>query len=227
MRIAICEDEEVMAKKIWNYFFGRNDVEAKYYLNPLDFLQQCKDGEKFDVLLCDICMKPMDGIRLCKEVRELDSEIYIVFITNYLEYAPQGYEVGAFRYLLKPVTESAVERVLREIREDIAKTSKILIKTAEGSIILNEQDILYIEIRDKEAYIYYNNEDVVILAKSLGEIEEYLKGDSFYRIHRKYLVNLDRVREFDQYRLTLDNGKSLPISKRRAAEFKKVLYNFL
>lgn len=227
MKIAICEDEEVMAKKIWNLFFDRTNIEAKYYLNPIELLEQCKKGEKYDVLFCDVCMEPMDGIQLCKEIRRINSQVYIVFITNYIEFAPQGYEVEAFRYLLKPVTEETVGKVLQEIREDMVKTSKVALKTSEGSIILDGKDILYAEIKDKEAYVYYNNEDNVIVGKSLGELEEQLKGFSFFRIHRKYLVNLNRVREFDQYRLTMDSGKSLPISKRRVVEFKKALYDFL
>lgn len=226
MRIAICEDEEVMAKKLWNLLFDKPDVEAKCFVSPLELLKSYETGERYDILFCDAVMEPMDGIQLCKQIRKLDHEVYIVFITNYIEFAPQGYEVGAFRYLLKPITKETVEKVLAEIKEDMDKTSKVLLKTAEGSIILRGQDILYAEIQDKEACVYYNG-DTVIVNKSLGELEEYFKPHAFFRIHRKYLVNLERVMEFDQTHLTLDNGKNLPISNRKAADFKKALYHLL
>lgn len=226
MKIAICEDEEIMAKKLWTLLFDKHDIEAKCFINPQKLLESYESGERYDILFCDAVMEPIDGIQLCKQIRKLDSEVYIVFITNYIEFAPQGYEVGAFRYLLKPITNDAVEKVILEIKEDMEKTSKVLLKTAEGNIILKAQDILYVEISDKEACIHYNG-DTVIINKSLGELEEQLKHYSFFRIHRKYLVNLERVMEFDQTLLTLDNGKSLPISKRKAAEFKKALYHLL
>lgn len=59
---------------------------------------------------------------------------------------------------------------------------------------MKEQDILYAEIRDKEACIYYDG-DTVTINRSLGELEETLNPDAFFRIHRKYLVNLERVQE--------------------------------
>lgn len=226
MRIAICEDEEVMAEKIWSYFFEKTDIEAEYFLNPKQLLAEYEAGKQFDVLFCDAYMKPMDGITLCKKLREYDTNLYIVFITNYIEYAPKGYEIGLFRYLMKPVTKEMVDKVLCEIREDLDKKQRMLVKTSIGNVILNVQDILYIEVWDKETYVYYND-DVVKMGKSLGELEEQLSSRSFYRIHRKFLVNLEHVQEFDQFQLTMDNGKTLPISYRRSHEFKKVMYDFL
>ncbi|MGN1147593.1 MAG: LytR/AlgR family response regulator transcription factor [Lachnospiraceae bacterium] len=226
MKIAICEDEEIMAKKIWNMLFDMPDMEAKYFLSSMDLLKCCEMGETFHIIFCDIVMESMDGIALCREIRKFDKEVYIVFLSNYIDFAPQGYEVGAFRYLLKPVTKEALEKVILEIREDMKKTSKVLLKAVEGNIILKEQDILYAEIKDKEACVYYDG-DSVIINRSMGELEASLNPSAFFRIHRKYLVNLERVREYDQYHLTLDNGKSLPISKRQSAGFKKALYLFL
>lgn len=226
MKIAICEDEEVIAQKLWTMLFDQEDIEAKYFTNPFELLKSYETGERFDILFCDAVMEPMDGIHLCKEIRKADQEVYIVFITNYIEFAPQGYEVGAFRYLLKPVSEESIEKVITEIREDMQKSSKVLLKTAEGNIILNAKDILYAEIKDKEACIHYND-DTVIVNRSLSELEELLKHHDFFRIHRKYLVNLERVMEFDQSFLTLDNGKTIPISIRKAADFKKALYRLL
>ncbi|MGN0325916.1 MAG: LytR/AlgR family response regulator transcription factor [Lachnospiraceae bacterium] len=226
MKIAICEDEEIMAKKIWNMLFDMPDMEAKYFLSATDLLKCCENGETFDIFFCDIVMDAMDGIALCREIKKIHKDAYIVILSNYIEFAPQGYEVGAFRYLLKPVTREALEKVIWEIREDMKKTSKILLKAVEGNIILKEQDILYAEIRDKETCIYYDGDSVTI-NKSLGELEASLNPHAFFRVHRKYLVNLERVREFDQSLLTLDNGKSLPVSRRQSAGFKKALYHFL
>lgn len=115
MKIAICEDEEVMAKQIWGMFFNKPEIDAKYYLSPQELLSDYESGIRYQVLFCDARMEPFDGIALAKKIREFDKDVYIVFVTNYIEFAPKGYEVGLFRFLLKPVTAAAVERVLSEI----------------------------------------------------------------------------------------------------------------
>lgn len=226
MKIAICEDEEVMAKKLWNMFVDHPEIDAVCFFNPLELLKSYECGERYQILFCDASMEPMDGITLCRKIREYDRNLYIVFVTNYIEYAPAGYEIGLFRYLLKPITQEAVEKVMREIKTDIRHSARILIKTAECSFFLDWRDILYLEVSDKDTCIYYEH-DSVHISKSLVELEEQLQPYAFFRIHRKYLVNLERVREFDQYHLTLDNGKTLPISRRKSFTFRKQLYKFL
>ncbi len=226
MRIAICEDEEIVAEKIWSYLFDKEDIEAQCFLEPEKLLAEYEAGRRFDVLLCDAKMEGLDGIALCRRLREYDPDLYIVFITNYVEYAPAGYEVGLFRYLLKPVTKEMLEKVLAEIRQDADKSGKLVLKTSFGNMIVNAHDILYMEIQDKETEVHCED-SVFRVSKSLAELEEMVADMSFFRIHRKYLVNLERVREFDQFQLTLDNGGFLPISYRKSHEFKTALYQFL
>ena len=226
MRIAICEDEEVVAQQIWGYLFDKEEIEAQYFLGPEKLLAEYENGKRFDVLFCDACMEGMDGIELCRKLRKYDSDLYIVFITNYVEYAPAGYEIGLFRYLLKPVTKEMVEKVLAEIRQDADKGGKLVLKTSFGNMIVSAKDILYMEIQDKETEIHCED-SVFRVSKSLGELEEMVADMPFFRIHRKYLVNLERVREFDQFQLTLDDGNFLPISYRKNHEFKVALYQFL
>lgn len=226
MRIAICEDEEIVAEKIWGYLFDKEDIEAQCFLEPEKLLAEYEQCRRFDVLFCDAKMDKMDGITLCAKLREYDPDLYIVFITNYVEYAPAGYEVGLFRYLLKPVTKEMVEKVLTEIRQDADKVGKLVLKTSFGNMIVNAHEILYMEIQDKETEVHCED-SVFRVSKSLAELEALVTDMPFFRIHRKYLVNLERVREFDQFQVTLDNGGFLPISYRKSHEFKTALYQFL
>lgn len=226
MKIAICEDEEIMAKKLWNLFVDDPETEADYFLNPLELLKHYDAAGQYQILFCDASMEPMDGIALCRKIREFDRQIYIVFVTNYIEFAPAGYELGLFRYLLKPVTKEAVDKAMEEIKADMNRSDRFLLKTPECSMLLDWQDIFYLEVDDKETCVYYQ-EDCIKISKSLTELEEQLSPHGFFRNHRKYLVNLERVREFDSCHLTLDNGKTLPVSSRKSGEFKKRLYRFL
>lgn len=226
MKVAICEDEEIMAQNLWKMLLEIADIDASYFLDPLELLKSYEKGERYHILFCDAAMKPMDGITLCRKIRRLDKNVYIVFVTNYIDYAPMGYEVGLFRYLLKPITVEALKKAINEIKDDIQNSSKILLKAPEYSILLAQQDILYIEAKDKESCVFYEN-DSIYIGKGLGELEKQLTSYGFFRIHRKYLVNLERIKEFDRYHLTLDNGRTLPVSKRKSSDFKKILYDFL
>lgn len=226
MRIAICEDEKIIAEQIWGYLFDKEDIEAQYFLEPEKLLAEYEAGRRFDVLFCDAKMEGLDGIALCRKLRDYDPDLYIVFMTNYVEYAPAGYEVGLFRYLLKPITKEMVEKVLEEICRDADKGGKLVLKTSIGTMVVNTHDILYMEIQDKETEVHCED-SVLRVSKSLAELEELVTELPFFRIHRKYLVNLERVREFDQLQLTLDNGVLLPISYRKSHEFKTTLYKYL
>lgn len=225
-KIAICEDEAVTAERLREMIGHESVGEIRCYYSPLELLEDYKNGIRYDVLFCDVVMKPIDGMELCARIREWDRDICLVFITNYVEYAPAGYELGVFRYLLKPVEEAQIRKVLEEIRAAMGETAKLLLKTPECSLLLDWKDILYVEVCDKESIVYCE-QDSIRLGCSLEEMEAQLRRRPFFRIHRKYLVNLERIREFAQSRLTLDNGKTLPISRRRAAEFKNNLIKYL
>lgn len=225
-RIAICEDEAVTAERLREIICRESEGEIRCYCEPTELLEDYKNGLRYDVIFCDVVMKPINGMELCARIREWDKNVYLVFVTNYVEYAPEGYEVGGFRYLLKPVTEDRIKKVLDEIYVVLEETEKLLLKASECSVLVDPKDILYVEIDDKESIVYYE-QDSFRLSCSLEEMEARLRRSFFYRVHRKYIVNLERVREFSQSRLTLDNGKTLPISRRRAAEFKSKLYKYL
>lgn len=146
----------------------------------------------------------------------------MIFLTAYLEYAPEGYEVNAFRYLLKPVTEEAVLEVMGEVRRELESGHTLWVRTAECELLLHTRELQYLEADDKDAILHYM-EDKIRLRRGLKELEEQLSPFLFFRVHRKYLVNLAHVREFDEERLTLDCGVSIPISRRRSRAFRGAL----
>lgn len=227
MKIAICEDEEVIAQELWKFFFDIPDAEATCFTDPVEFLNRCREGEHFDILFCDVVMQPIDGIEVCRRIRSMDYSMYLVFITNYIEFAPKGYELGVFRYLLKPVCKDDVRRVLAEIEKDAAGQEKVLLRDSNGnSTVIGICDIVYAEIHDKRAFVHCNDH-VLITETSMNELEMLLNRRMFYRIHRKYMVNMESIKELQQGGLLLDNGVKLPVSHRRMRDFKAAFYAFL
>lgn len=233
MKIAICEDEKIMADKIWSFFFDMKDVNAKCYPDSESLLWDYENGERYDIVFCDIVMKSMNGIELCRTIRELDENVYFCMITNYVEYAPSGYEAGVFRYLLKPVVKEDILKVLDDLQNLVSSSPKIIIKSFHGNVIVKSESMIYIEVKDKYSFVHYwteenpCREETIITASSLRHLEETLTGKNFCRIHRKYYINLEHVVSYNSMSVRMDCGTALPISYRKAGAFKDAFEAFL
>ena len=101
-----------------------------------------------------------------------------------------------------------------------------MLKTSECEFLLRLKDIYYIESSNKDCILYYDKGKLVI-RKGLTDLEALFPKQSFYRIHRKYLVNLAHVREFDETKLSLDCGGTLPISRRKSFPFRNALERYI
>ena len=226
MKIAICDDEKVFVEKLNEYLWQEPDCTVECFVSPLKLLKKYEAGAFYDVIFLDIMMKPINGIELAQKLREYDKHTAIIFLTAYAEYAPAGYEVRAFRYLLKPITRESVTQVMQELRRNLSEYQKVVIKTSECEFLLHLNDILYIEANNKDCTIHCQKDNLV-LRKGLTELETLFPKTSFFRIHRKYLVNLAHVREYDEVHLTLDTGLTLPISRRKGFPFRYALENYI
>ncbi len=194
----------------------------------LDKLEEMKkqDQKAPDVVLLDIELGQMDGITLGKKIKELYPEVFLVFVTAYVEYAVKGYEANAYRYLVKPVSENVLRSLFQDILEEYKKKKKITVKTAEGEMVVNLQDLLYISAEDKYTILYTRTHHFVS-DSSLKQYEEQLAGQGFFRIHRKYLVNMYYHKGIQSGKVVLTQDCMLPVSKKRMAEYQKQLYLYL
>ena len=125
-RIAICEDEkaqrEYLAKLLeqWKNESGKK-VAVDTYTSAEQFLFETEGKQPHDLLILDIQMEQMNGVELARKVREKDTKVVIVFLTGIKDYAIEGYEVGAVRYLLKPVKEAELFVLLDKLCEEAKK----------------------------------------------------------------------------------------------------------
>ena len=226
MRIAICDDEACFVDTIYQYLWDEQHCTIDTFLEAEQLLAQYENGTRYDVIFCDIMMEPLNGIELARKIRMLDQNVILVYLTSNLDYAPLGYEVRAFRYLLKPIQKEALLSVMAEIHQELKVQKKLLLETPFGSILIQENSIKYIEVFDKELQIFYDN-DYLCIKKGLNELESMLTSQYFFRVHRKYLVHLDHVLEYDNSKVTLDCGKTLPISRRKSKEFRGAMNLFI
>lgn len=232
--IYMCEDIREHAKSMLAIC---SQLENEYCLDVTVFqsageLLKCLNGlqkeqEAFpDLVLLDIELPGMDGITLGKEVRKMAPDVCLVFLTSYAEYAIRGYTVNAFRYLLKPLSQEAMRNLLVDIQKEYAKKKMIMVKTMDGEILLPLQEIIYISAEDK-CTVLYTKDRHYISDYSLKKYEEQLEIFGFFRIHRKYLVNLYHHKGTQTGRIILSSGSSLPITKKRMPQYRQQLFHFL
>jgi len=171
------------------------------------FLFHYEDDKSADILLLDVEMGDMDGVTLARKIRAGNKEVQIIFITGYMDYILDGYEVEALHYLLKPVKSENLTPVLdRAIKRLADNTKVLLIKQQDESVRIPHYEIRYFEVMGNYVTIHANGEYRV--KETLGHFEREL-DDSFIRVGRSYIVNLKLVRKVSKGELTLMDGSKL------------------
>ena len=177
MKIAVCDDEPALVKQIYQYLWKQPDCSVDCFSSPAELLERYQGGESYDVIFLDIVMDSLNGIELAREIRSRDRNVFLIFLTAYLEYAPEGYEVNAYRYLLKPVTEEALLAVMQDVRRELDTGRVLLIRASECGFLLHVRELHYLEADDKDTILYYMD-DKVTLHRGLNELEEKLDRKS-------------------------------------------------
>ena len=204
----IIVEDELPAREELKYFLNE-EKEIKLieeFESPLDTLNFLEKN-MIDVVFLDINMPDMNGINLGKIISKIHPEVKIIFITAYKDYAVDAFEVKAFDYLLKPYSEERIRNLLKSlvstksvdnILNRNTSLKKITINMDEKIYVLSLTDVDYIEANEKETLIFANKKRYVSKIK-ISKWEEMLEGYNFYRCHRSYIINLDKIVEIEQW----------------------------
>ncbi|MCC0645532.1 MULTISPECIES: LytR/AlgR family response regulator transcription factor [unclassified Clostridioides] len=231
IRIAICEDEKEVQFLIEGYLDNilknRNKkYEIQKYSSGEELLE--RNSKYIDILLLDVQMGQINGMDTARKIREVDNKMEIIFITSLIDYVQEGYEVRAYRYLLKPIElEELKKHVLTCIKEiEINKNNYIVIKNKSNTYKINSNEIVYIEVQKKEMLIHTINKSFNV-CYSLEKIEKDLNQDKFIRCHKSFLVNLNYVENIKPNIAVLENGEEVPVSRYRYKDVKEKFLKFL
>lgn len=228
LTIAICDDEKKICDYIENRtteFLAKNDLEAEVsvFYDGSELLKCCESNKQsFDIIFLDIKMKTLNGVECAKLLRDIDVNSLIVFITSSAEYVFSGYEVKAFRYILKTDLVNAFSRVFSECLLELKKlnTSFFTVKTSSSVKNIPLSDILYFESNKRLLNVHTKNE-VVSFYEKLDNVENELKEKDFIRIHQSFLVNAQKIKSVSKDAVMLVNEFSLPVSKSKATKVKE------
>lgn len=237
MLTCVIVEDEFPAREELKYFLTKHKEISleKEFENPIDSLKYLQEN-KVDVVFLDINMPELDGMSLGKILTKLNPNIKIIFITAYRDYAAEAFEIKAFDYLLKPYSEKRITEVLNNLTmikdnsptKEVEKINKVTVFLDEKMVVLSLDEIYYIEVSEKESLVYTQNEIYTSKLK-ISKWEEILPKNKFYRTHRAYIVNLDKIKEVEPwfngtFVLKIQNLKfKVPVSRNNIKEFKELL----
>ena len=201
-----------------------------------------------DLVFMDVQMPGLDGLNVIRKLRETTEALpHFVFVTAFDHYAIEAFRMQAMDYLLKPVEKErlaeTVHRAVRLIGEGArsaadlpviprpgAQRSKILVKSAGRSFIVDAQDIIYATIDDGVITVVTAGLEGESNYRTIEELQSSLDPDTFWRVHRSYLVNINRIRELipwfkSSYQIRMDDkkGTEIPVSRVQTRRLRALL----
>ncbi len=229
-RIAVVEDDQTYAAQLKEYL-NQYEKERGYKIGVTLF----QDGEdivtnysaEYDMILMDVEMAFMDGMTAAEKIREQDTEVVIIFITNMPQYAIQGYKVDALDYVLKPISYFAFsQRIDRALTRVKRKEKKYITVPQKGGMRkLAESEICYVEVRD-HLLIYHLKDREVVAKGAIKDVEDELDEKLFFRCNRCYLVNLEYVEDFRGNDVTVA-GDVILVSRSKKKPFLDALNDYM
>lgn len=199
-----------------------------------------------NLVLLDIELGAGTGFQVLQQLKPYSFKV--VFITGHNSYALKAIKFSALDYILKPVNETEFQTAIQKATDEIAKQEnhqqqtqhlldtfkkeinpkKLVLKTAESLHIIDIGDIQFCQSDNSYTTFFLENNEKIVVSKSIGEYEEILSDFSFFRPHQSYLVNLNHVKKIDKSDggfIIMKNKKEIPVSVRQKKKLISLLEN--
>jgi two-component system LytT family response regulator/two-component system response regulator LytT len=246
---AILVDDEKLATEELAYQLGDfQDIEiVATASNGLEALKLIEDLEP-DLVFLDVQMPGLDGLGVIRKLRESNAPLpYFVMATAYDQYAVEAFRWEALDYLLKPVEKDRLAMAVDRARKGIAERAKsappelpppkptlqrtkLLVKSNHRNFIVDAQDVVYATIEDGLITVVSTNMEGQSNYRTIEELQSNLDTETFWRVHRSYLVNIHRIKEVipwfkSSFQLRMDDKKQseIPVSRVQTKRLRALL----
>lgn len=233
-KILICDDEPYFLEntnKLVSRYLENNSISAsvKTYLDGSFVLDDAQNGRNYDIYILDIEMPEYNGTELVRKLRNYSPESIIIFVTSYLQYAIESFELGIFRYIPKMAISDRLPLALRAAFNllDLQDGKYFLIENAKRSQKVFYKNILYLYKKEKNTVFVLLDGEIKI-REPLFEVINKLDKNDFIQIDRCFIVNIPYVHKIDSIKgeLVLKNNIILNVSKSKMQSVKIILSDY-
>ena len=248
----VVDDEHLAREELCYLLRECTDVEIiGTASNGLEALQAIERHEP-DLVLLDVQMPGLDGLALARNLVAAGGRLpHLIFVTAYDQYAVQAFEVNAVDYLLKPVekarlrmsldrvhrlaeargsSQAKLEKALSQIPARPGGRTKLLVKQANRMFLVDSDDVIWATIDDGLITIVGSAVEGLSTYRTIEELQSVLDPDTFWRVHRSYLVNINKIKEVvpwfkSSYQLRMDDKKhsEVPVSRSQTKRLRELL----
>lgn len=232
MRIAALDDKiewlELEQRITEQYCFAREEeCIFKSYYDVNTFLDDLQNKVKYDIYLLDVEMPVADGLHVATEIKKKCAEPIIIYITDFPQYAPRGYEVNAYRYILKDQVEKKLPEAYDSLKPKLDNKKDdyyVLVKNSDFEQILQE-NIYYIK-KDKKYVVLYTEDGEKKERKSLQEVVSTLSEEDFMFIDKGVIVNIRHVMKLEGDMVKMRDAAHFLISRPRQRIVKQKIMEY-
>ena len=235
IRIAICDDEKRMLDEVSGYIRGyaEKNCDAEIEIFRFDtagaVLCALEDGRSFDIFVLDVYIGDELGTALARDIRKLGIEAPIIFATTSVEHAPESYETGTLRYLIKPIIPAKFYEAMDVALASAERIGQRLIKlkTENGVEGINARNIMFSEAHAHYQYVTLDGGKQLRVRMTVTELYNILaQNGGFLRVGGSYIINLRNVKNVSTTEVHMYSGIAIPIPRGKHSDIKKAFWDF-
>lgn len=230
-RIAICDDNPADVSVLRGYLEHSSiaaNIAISTFPNGNELVRNYNKKRCFDLIILDMIMDHMNGMEAARKIREIDASVSILIVTATVEYAIDGYQVNAVRYIVKPVEQNfflkLVETLYNEFKKNESRFYSFPSKA--GTTVISMDDIYYFESDLRSIRVVCKQGDYTFTGR-ISRVEEETSDQDFIRIHKSFIVNMKHIHNIYKESITLDNGDTVPLSHHRHKQINQKFLKYM
>lgn len=210
------------------FFAAKGEAVDIRRLEATTLLEELNGQRNYDIYLFDVEMPGMNGLELAKKVQFKDRNARIIFLTSYEKYALQSIRIGAYYYIMKDSYQKELCRILERIcqEEKACREDYYIILTRSYGYKVLMDHILYLTKEKKYVFFQCLNGAVYMERDSMENIFRRLPKERFVMISKGIVVNMKHIMRFEKLEVTMQDGTTLPISRKMGADMKDKLADY-
>ena len=220
MKVLICDDDPLFAERIEKAaapFFAAKGIKADIRVcTSAAEAEAVPELEQYQLAFLDVDLDGASGIALGRSLKQKNPAVMLVYISAYLEFAPQGYTVSAFRYILKDSLRQTLPVCLNDVYNELFTRHKALVvEVSRETVRVPYDDIYSLESEGRRVQVFGETprSPLCVYYGKLSDLPGEMFSSGFLRVGRSAVINLRHVRKILGYKVQMTNGVELSVSR--------------